>query len=89
MSENQQFNTETIVALTAITNKIETLLEKQDEVAINVSKIKEAIYNPDQGIYARLKELENWKETHTKIQWIIATSITILITGAAWNNIIN
>jgi len=89
MADNNQINTDTIVALAEITNKIETLLEKQEEVAINVAKIKEAIYHPDQGIYARLKELENWKSAHTKIQWILATSVIIIMTGAVWNNFIN
>ena len=42
--------------------KIEMLLERQEEMAENVAKIKEAIYNPDQGLYARLRELENWKQ---------------------------
>lgn len=50
------------LVIAELNNKIETLLEKQEEMADNVAKIKEAIYNPDQGIFSRLKDLENWRE---------------------------
>ena len=43
---------------------IDTVKEKQEEIAEDVAKIKEAVYNPDSGLYARLRELENWKETN-------------------------
>ena len=71
-----------------IMDKIETVKEKQEEMAEDISKIKEAVYNPDQGLYARLRELESWKETHSRLQWIIITSIIALATGAVWNLII-
>ena len=58
------------VMLVELSGKIQTMLDKQEELAENVSKIKEAVYNPDSGLYARLKELdiriiqlENWKAT--------------------------
>ena len=50
------------LVIAELNNKIEILLEKQEEMAENVAKIKEAIYNPDQGIFSRLKDLENWRE---------------------------
>jgi len=53
---------ELALAFAELNNKIEILLEKQEEMADNVAKIKEAIYNPDQGIFSRLKDLENWRE---------------------------
>ena len=56
-------------------NSIENLKEKQDDVAKDVTKIKEAVYHPDDGIYARLKALELWKENQAKVSWIAVTSI--------------
>ena len=66
------------VSLVTLNNKIEILLEKQEEVAKNINHIKEAIYNPEEGIFSRLRALELWKMTllerideridHTKIQ---------------------
>jgi archaellum component FlaC len=81
VSDNQNL----AVVISELNSKIEMLLERQEEMAQNVAKIKEAIYNPDQGLYARLRELENWKQTYSRLQWIIITSIIALTTGALWN----
>ena len=54
---------------------IESVKEKQNEMAEGIDKIKEAVYNPDEGIYARLRELENWKDTSSKLIWMIVTSV--------------
>jgi hypothetical protein len=58
--------------------KIETVKDKQDEMAEDILKIKEAVYNPDSGLYARLRELETWKETSSRLIWLIITSVTTL-----------
>jgi len=44
-----------------------------------VAKIKEAVYNPDQGLYARLRELEAWKRTSSKMIWTLFTTVVGLI----------
>ena len=58
--------------------KMQVLLDKQDELGENIAKIKEAVYNPDEGLYARLNRLdgrldalEGWKNSNTKLLWII------------------
>ena len=51
------------VSLVTLNSKIEILLEKQEEVAKNITQIKEAIYNPEEGIFSRLRALELWKMT--------------------------
>ncbi len=48
-------------------------LVANEEMADDITKIKEAIYNPDQGIYSRLKELEAWKSSVTRVLWLLAT----------------
>ena len=75
-----------ILKLSELTSKIEIILEKHEELAENIIKIKEAVYNPDQGLYARLKELdirlsslEQWKSMSTKFMWLIFTSIAGII----------
>ena len=45
-----------------LNNKIEIILEKQEEMAENVAKIKEALYHPDQGIFSRLREIETGRQ---------------------------
>jgi hypothetical protein len=44
-------------------DNIEIVKEKQEEMAEDIAKIKEAVYNPDSGIYARIRELESFKRS--------------------------
>jgi len=79
------------VMMVELSGKLQILLDKQDELADNISKIKEAVYNPDSGLYARLKELdiriqyiESWKATNTRILWLVGGSVVGLILKSAW-----
>jgi hypothetical protein len=64
--------------LDIITQSIETVKDKQDEMAHDIVQIKEAVYNPDSGLYARLRELEQWKNTSSRLLWMIITSVVTL-----------
>ena len=79
-------------AITALDKKvdrmmssIENLKEKQDDVAKDISKIKEAVYHPDEGLYARIKILETWKENQSKVSWIAITAIVGLGIKQLWD----
>ena len=54
---------------------IEIVKERQMEMADDVAKIKEAVYNPDEGIYARIRELEAFKSQASKLIWLIVTTL--------------
>ena len=71
-------------ALKRIEDAIMTMKEKNEEMADDITKIKEAIYKPDQGIYSRLKELEAWKQNMSKVLWIGATGVIGSIGVAIW-----
>ena len=71
-----------------VLDAIEVVKDKQDDMAADVSKIREAVYNPDEGIYARLRELESWKNTSTKLIWLIITSLVALTTAAMWSQLL-
>jgi len=58
---------------------IEQVKDKQEEVAEDVGKIKEAVYNPDEGLYARLRSLEAWQGTSSKMIWTLFTTVVGLI----------
>ena len=80
--------------MTEMVTKMQVLLDKQDELGENISKIKEAVYNPDKGLYARLNKLdarldnlEAWKNSNTKIMWIIITVGTGLLLSSTWQAI--
>ncbi len=83
-----------LMMMTEMVTKMQMLLEKQDELAENISKIKEAVYHPDQGLYARLSNLssrldllETWKNSNSKILWVVATVITGLALSTAWGTL--
>jgi len=80
------------ILITELSSKVQMILDKQEELAENISKIKEAVYNPDQGLYARLKELdiriqhiELWKNANTRLMWIVGASVIGLLVKAAWS----
>ena len=61
--------------------------ERQDEMLENVAKIKEAVYNPDEGLYARIRALETWKSTSSKIMWTLFTAIVGLASALVLKSI--
>ena len=65
--------------LDKLCNGMDIMKEKQDQMAEDIVKIKEAVYNPDQGLYARLRELEAWKRTSSKMIWTLFTTVVGLI----------
>jgi len=62
-----------------VCNGIEVVRDKQEEMSEDVAKIKEAVYNPDNGLYARLRELETWKRTSSRMIWTLFTTVIGLI----------
>ena len=66
-------------------DNLHAVRERCDEIAVCVNKVKKAVYEPDQGLYARLRELEQWKEQASKFLWVITTSLAGLITATLYN----
>ena len=90
MTEDEQHKL--TLMLVEMSAKIETLLDKQEELADNIAKIKEAVYNPDSGLYARLRDLdtrilqiESWKATNARLMWLVGGSVVGLLVKAAWS----
>ena len=72
-------------------NSVNTLATRVEEVAEDVSKIKEAVYNPDSGLYARLAAqdarltvLEEWRKTSSRVNWVIFSVIAGLVVNQIW-----
>ena len=63
---------------------IETVKDRQEHMASDILKIKEAVYNPDEGLYARLRELESWKANQSRLMWIVITAVVGLSTAAVF-----
>ena len=71
------------------------IVDSNEELGENISKIREAVYNPDEGLYARLNRLdirlltlESWKGNNTKLMWIVISIGTGLLITTAWKAII-
>ena len=93
MGDEDNYN-HLVLMMTEMVTKMQVLLDKQDELGENIAKIKEAVYNPDEGLYARLSKLdarldtlESWKNNNTKILWIILTIGVGLVVSTGWQAI--
>jgi hypothetical protein len=75
MDQSKQALIEMNGKLERMMDGIETVKEKQVEMGEDIVKIKEAVYNPDEGIYARIRELEAFKKQSSKLIWIIVTTL--------------
>ena len=58
---------------------MDVMSDKQVQMSEDIAKIKEAVYNPDQGLYARLRELESWKKTSSRMIWTLFTTVVGLL----------
>ena len=82
-------HTETLIELNAklerLLSGIDSLGANQERMCEDISKIKEAVYNPDSGLYARLRSLEEWKANTSRVQWLIGSSVLMLIVKMFWD----
>ena len=85
MTDEQMQNL--LTSIIEMKNNLERMAEKQEEMHEDVKKINEAIYNPEEGIYARLKAIETWKESISKVIWTIVTGFIALILNTLYQNI--
>tara|TARA_B100000214_G_scaffold375057_1_gene359845 strand:+ start:1382 stop:1627 length:246 start_codon:yes stop_codon:yes gene_type:complete len=67
------------IKLDRLCNGMDVVKEKQEEMAEDIAKIKEAVYNPDEGLYARLRALEAWQATSSKMIWTLFTTVVGLV----------
>ena len=85
MSENEHQDLKD--AIVDLAHQIQRMADKQDEMLDDVKKIKEAIYNPDQGLYARVRDLEQWQAGMSKFIWSFGLAITGLVIQAVYSNL--
>ena len=77
--------------LVMINHDLKTMVAKQEELHSDIKDVKSAIYNPDSGLYTRIrdlderiKDLESWQGNVTKILWTIATTVTGLVAATIY-----
>jgi soluble cytochrome b562 len=85
MSENEMQDLKD--AVVELTHQIQRMSDKQDTMIADVRQIKEAIYNPEQGLYARVRDLEQWQEGMAKFIWTVGLAVTGLIIYTNYNKL--
>jgi hypothetical protein len=75
MDDNQYqlLATEVKASLDILSVKMDDLKEKQEEVANIINKVEKSLYAPDEGIYARIRDLEQWKKSASRMMWMLMT----------------
>ena len=74
-------------ALVDLAHQIQRMADKQDVMIDDVRKIKEAIYNPEQGLYARVRDLEQWQQSMAKFIWTVGFAVIGLVVQAVYSNL--
>ena len=69
-------------AIMELTVNIKHMDTKQDEMLQDVKSIKEAIYNPETGLYARVRSLEQWQSNMSKVIWSVGLGFVGLVSKA-------
>jgi hypothetical protein len=64
-----------------IMDNLETMKETQQRICTDISKIKEAVYNPDIGLYARLRVVEQEKQTQKKFTFLLISLLAGTLTA--------
>jgi chromosome segregation ATPase len=49
------------VLIQELKSEIHSMDSKQDEMMADIKSIKDVVYNPENGLYARVRDLEQWK----------------------------
>ena len=58
-----------------IIDGIELIKENQLSMKEDLNKISDALYEPDRGLYSRLKIVENTRDSDSKIVWLIFSAL--------------
>ena len=79
-----------------ILDGIEGIKEKQIALAEDITRIKEAVYHPDVGLYARLRELdariktlESYRTSTNKMLWLLIAAALTLSFGMIKTHVLN
>ncbi len=76
------------ILIIELKSQIARMDDRQEEMLDDVKMIKKAVYDPNEGLYARLRDLEQWKETTSKIMWMVITAVVGLTTATLYNLIV-
>jgi hypothetical protein len=64
-----------------VVSSVETIKDKQDELNRDLLKIKD----PDNGLFPRIKSLEEWRTAHSRITWAALSALIGLAAKQIWD----
>lgn len=64
-----------------VVTNVETIKNKQEELNADIVKIKD----PDNGLFPRVKSLEEWRRTHSRITWAALSALIALAAKQFWD----
>tara|TARA_Y100001937_G_scaffold125802_1_gene193414 strand:+ start:159 stop:443 length:285 start_codon:yes stop_codon:yes gene_type:complete len=81
MPENQFqiLATEVKASLELLSVKMDDIKEKQEEMTSIVNRVEKSLYEPDQGLYARVRDLEQWKKNQSKMMAMVGTATLSMV----------
>jgi len=85
MSENELQDLKD--AIVNLTMQVQRMSDKQDEMLLDVKTIRDAVYHPEEGLYARVRDLEQWQQGMAKFIWTVGLAVTGLIVQALYSNV--
>lgn len=81
MEENQfqVLATEVKASLELLSVKMDDIKEKQEEMTSIVNRVEKSLYEPDAGLYARVRDLEQWKKNQSKMMAMVGTATLSMV----------
>ena len=64
-----------------VMSTVDAMKQKQDEINVDLAKIKD----PDHGLFPRVKSLEEWRATHSRVTWAAVTALIALAVKQLWD----
>lgn len=69
-----EYSPDALFELTALTEKV---LDNQEKMQQDLSEIKQSIFHPDEGLYARVRRNTLFRAGAVRWLWILTTGLTI------------
>jgi hypothetical protein len=58
-----------------IIDSLEDVKENQKHISSQISMVKSAVYDPDTGLYARLRTVEDARKAQSRFIWLIVSAL--------------
>jgi len=71
--------TEVKASFDVLSIKMDDIKEKQEEMTSIINRVEKSLYEPDAGLYARVRDLEQWKRNQSKMMAMVGTATLTMV----------